>query len=39
MIANRIGVICDPDIQVFEIKEEDAAIVIASDGVWDVLNY
>lgn len=37
-IAKHIGVISEPDIQLFEIKDEDKALVIASDGVWDVLS-
>lgn len=29
---------CEPDIRVYEIKEHDKHIVIASDGLWDYLS-
>ena len=32
------GLIADPDINHFEINEEDKLILIASDGLWDVLS-
>ena len=32
------GLIADPDISHFEITAEDRLVLIASDGLWDVLN-
>lgn len=32
------GLSADPDINHFEIAEEDKLILLASDGLWDVLN-
>ena len=32
------GLIADPDISHFEITSEDRLVLIASDGLWDVLN-
>lgn len=32
------GLIADPDINHFEINEEDKLILIGSDGLWDVLS-
>ena len=34
----QYGVICNPHISRNEINSEDKYIVIASDGVWDVIN-
>ena len=38
IIARNIGVISVPDIKFFDIKNEDKYIIIASDGIWDVLT-
>lgn len=32
------GLIADPDVSHFEIMPEDKLVLIASDGLWDVLN-
>ena len=38
-VAKTVGVTCDPEIKVFpSITEHDKAVVIASDGIWDVMN-
>lgn len=29
---------CKPDIRIYEIKEHDKHIIIASDGLWDYLG-
>lgn len=29
---------CEPDIRVYDIKEHDKQLVIASDGLWDYLT-
>ena len=37
-IAKYIGVTSHPDIQFFEVKQKDKILLIASDGIWDVLK-
>jgi len=37
-VANRAGVIAEPEILKFDLTEEDKFIVIASDGVWEFLS-
>ena len=32
------GLSCEPDVSHFEISPEDKLLLIASDGLWDVLN-
>jgi len=32
------GLSADPDVSHFEIGEDDRLVLIASDGLWDVLN-
>ncbi len=32
------GLSVDPDISHFELSEDDRLVLIASDGLWDVLN-
>lgn len=32
------GLSADPDISHFELSEDDRLVLIASDGLWDVLN-
>ena len=36
--AKKVGVSWEPDIKKYEIHEEDRFILIASDGIWDVLT-
>lgn len=39
MVAGSVGVVCDPEIQVFsDLNDTDRAIVIATDGLWDRLS-
>ena len=35
--AHRVGVISTPDVLEIDLKTSDRAIVIASDGIWEVL--
>ena len=37
-LAATVGVIAEPEISEYDLKEEDFAIVIASDGVWELLD-
>ncbi len=37
-VASEIGVISVPDIFEVELKEHDKILVVASDGIWGVLN-
>ena len=37
-IAHQVGVICDPDIVEYELKEEDKFIILASDGIWEFIS-
>eukprot|EP00879_Flechtneria_rotunda_P015863 GHRR01016590.1.p1 GENE.GHRR01016590.1~~GHRR01016590.1.p1 ORF type:complete len:233 (+),score=75.21 GHRR01016590.1:1096-1794(+) len=32
------GVSCEPAVNTFELQPEDACLIIASDGVWDVMD-
>ena len=38
MVAHSVGVSCQPEFQEYKINEDDIAVVIASDGVWEVLT-
>lgn len=39
LIASKIGITWKPNINYLKIqKEEEILIVIATDGIWDVLN-
>lgn len=33
-----MGISCDPDIEYWKIMNEDYFLILASDGVWDVMN-
>lgn len=37
-IASSAGVICEPEILIFNMTDEDKFIVLASDGVWEFLD-
>jgi serine/threonine protein phosphatase PrpC len=37
-LAHQIGVICEPEIFEYELKEEDKFIIIASDGIWEFMS-
>lgn len=36
--AKSIGLISEPEVQHLEVKPGDRFIIIASDGVWDVMS-
>mmetsp|Transcript_20353 Transcript_20353/g.17652 ORF Transcript_20353/g.17652 Transcript_20353/m.17652 type:complete len:225 (+) Transcript_20353:1403-2077(+) len=38
LVAASVGVIAEPEIFEFDLKEEDKFMVIASDGVWEFLS-
>jgi integrin-linked kinase-associated serine/threonine phosphatase 2C len=33
-----VGISSDPEIEVWEIEQNDVFVVIGSDGVWDVVS-
>lgn len=37
-IAGSVGVICEPEIKEFMWKDEDAFVVVASDGLWEYVS-
>jgi serine/threonine protein phosphatase PrpC len=37
-VASSVGVIADPEIQVYELTKEDKFIIIASDGIWEFIS-
>ena len=37
-VASTVGVVADPEVTYFKIDFSNGFIVIASDGVWDVLK-
>lgn len=38
ILANKIGIICKPEIMEWYFSEEDKFIIIASDGLWEYLS-
>jgi serine/threonine protein phosphatase PrpC len=38
LLGHSIGVSAEPDIEFWKLYQEDYFLVIASDGVWDVMN-
>ena len=36
--AKKIGLTSDPEIQHLELNRNDQFIILASDGVWDVMS-
>jgi serine/threonine protein phosphatase PrpC len=38
MIAQRLGVLCDPDVMVYTLTPNDCYLLIATDGVWDGMS-
>ena len=36
--AATVGVIAEPEITEYDIREDDHAVVIASDGIWELLG-
>jgi serine/threonine protein phosphatase PrpC len=37
-IGHRIGISSEPDIEYWKVMNDDFFIVLASDGIWDVMN-
>ena len=37
-LAATVGVVCEPEVKEYFIKEEDKCVVIASDGLWEYVN-
>jgi serine/threonine protein phosphatase PrpC len=37
-LGHKIGITHEPDVEYWKIMNEDYFIVLASDGVWDVMN-
>ena len=38
LVAQGVGVTCEPEIVEHRITEEDRFVVVASDGVWEFLD-
>jgi len=38
LLGHKIGISSEPDIEYWKIMNDDYFIILASDGVWDVLN-
>ena len=36
-VGSRLGVVCTPEVFKYEIKDEDRAFIIASDGLWEYM--
>jgi protein phosphatase 1L len=36
--ASRIGVVCDPDVFIVNIEDDDEYLVVGSDGLWDGIS-
>lgn len=37
-VASQVGVICEPEIQILDIKERHKMVLQASDGIWEFLD-
>ena len=37
-LAATVGVVCEPEVKEYFIKEEDKCVVIASDGLWEYVS-
>ncbi|RKP05315.1 phosphatase 2C-like domain-containing protein, partial [Thamnocephalis sphaerospora] len=37
-VAQRLGVLCDPDVAVHNLTSEDRYLLLATDGVWDGMS-
>lgn len=37
-IASSVGVICEPEIKEYVLKDEDKCIILASDGLWEYVS-
>ena len=36
-VGTKLGVVCTPEVFKYEIKDEDRAFIIASDGLWEYM--
>ncbi|KAI8048073.1 hypothetical protein BDF22DRAFT_658588 [Syncephalis plumigaleata] len=36
--AQRLGVLCEPEVQVRELTPDDCYLILATDGVWDGMS-
>ncbi|KAI9596540.1 phosphatase 2C-like domain-containing protein [Syncephalis fuscata] len=37
-VAQRLGVLCEPEVQVRELSPDDCYLILATDGVWDGMS-
>ena len=37
-VGTKIGVVCTPEVFRYSINEEDRAIIVASDGLWEYMS-
>ena len=37
-LAATVGVVCEPEVKEYFVKEEDKCVVIASDGLWEYVS-
>lgn len=37
-VGSKIGVVCTPEVFRYSINEEDRAIIVASDGLWEYMS-
>ncbi|KAI8054132.1 hypothetical protein BDF22DRAFT_655213 [Syncephalis plumigaleata] len=37
-VAQRLGVLCEPEVQVRELIPDDCYLILATDGVWDGMS-
>ena len=37
-VGSKIGVVCTPEVFKYSINEEDRAIIVASDGLWEYMS-
>ncbi|KAI8051529.1 phosphatase 2C-like domain-containing protein [Syncephalis plumigaleata] len=37
-VAQRLGVLCEPEVQVRELTPDDCYLILATDGVWDGMS-
>ncbi|RKP23417.1 phosphatase 2C-like domain-containing protein, partial [Syncephalis pseudoplumigaleata] len=37
-VAQRLGVLCEPEVQIRELTPDDCYLILATDGVWDGMS-
>jgi serine/threonine protein phosphatase PrpC len=37
-LAATVGVVCEPEVKEYFVKEEDKCVVVASDGLWEYIS-